>query len=87
MTRQLASEGAKHHIRANTISPALIVTKHTKARLDHEPGFKEMVLKAIMLDRLGTPEDIGHCAVYLASDESSWVTGADIRVDGGATAF
>jgi NAD(P)-dependent dehydrogenase (short-subunit alcohol dehydrogenase family) len=87
MTRQLAMEGAKHHIRANTISPALIVTKHTKERLDHEPGFKELVLKSIMLDRLGTPEDIGYCATYLASDESSWVTGADIRVDGGATAF
>jgi NAD(P)-dependent dehydrogenase (short-subunit alcohol dehydrogenase family) len=87
MTRQLASEGAKHHIRANTISPALIVTSHTKERLEHEPGFKEMVLKSIMLDRLGTPEDIGYCATYLASDESTWVTGADIRVDGGATAF
>jgi NAD(P)-dependent dehydrogenase (short-subunit alcohol dehydrogenase family) len=87
MTRQLASEGAPHHIRANTISPALIVTSHTKERLDHEPGFKEMVLKSIMLDRLGTPEDIGYCATYLASDESGWVTGADIRVDGGATAF
>ena len=87
MTRQLASEGAPHHIRANTISPALIVTSHTKERLDHEPGFKEMVLKSFMLDRLGTPEDIGYCATYLASDESSWVTGADIRVDGGATAF
>ncbi|HLA82728.1 MAG TPA: SDR family oxidoreductase [Thermoleophilia bacterium] len=87
MTRQLASEGAKHHIRANTISPALIVTSHTKERLDNEPGFKEMVMKCIMLDRLGTPEDIGYCATYLASDESGWVTGADIRVDGGATAF
>ncbi len=87
MTRQLASEGAKHHIRANTISPALIVTSHTKERLDNEPGFKDMVLNSIMLDRLGTPEDIGYCAVYLGSEESSWVTGADIRVDGGATAF
>lgn len=87
MTRQLASEGAPHYIRANTISPALIVTKHTKGRIDNEPGFEEMVIKSIMLDRLGTPEDIGYCATYLASDESSWVTGADIRVDGGATAF
>ena len=87
MTRQLAAEGAPHNIRANCISPALIVTKHTKERLDHEPGFKEMVLKGFLLKRLGTPEDIGYAAVYLASDESSWVTGTDIRVDGGATAF
>ena len=87
MTRQLAADGAPHNIRANCISPALIVTKHTKERLDNEPGFKEMVAKTFLLDRLGQPEDIGLAAVYLASDESSWVTGTDIRVDGGATAF
>jgi len=87
MTRQLAAEGAPHSIRANCISPALIVTKHTKERLDHEPGFREMVMNAFLLKRLGQPEDIGYAAVYLASDESSWVTGTDIRVDGGATAF
>ncbi|OFV85161.1 MAG: oxidoreductase, partial [Acidobacteria bacterium RBG_16_64_8] len=87
MTRQLASEGAPHNIRANTISPALIVTKHTKERLDNELGFKELVMGGFMLKRLGRPEDIGYCAVYLASDESCWVTAADIRVDGGATGF
>jgi NAD(P)-dependent dehydrogenase (short-subunit alcohol dehydrogenase family) len=87
MTRQLAAEGAPHNIRANTISPALIVTEHTKERLDNEPGFAEMVMGSFLLKRLGRPEDIGYCAVYLASDESSWVTGTDIRVDGGATAF
>jgi NAD(P)-dependent dehydrogenase (short-subunit alcohol dehydrogenase family) len=87
MTRQLAAEGAMHNIRANTISPALIVTKHTKERLDNEPGFEQMVMSSFLLKRLGRPEDIGYCAVYLASDESSWVTGADIKVDGGATAF
>jgi NAD(P)-dependent dehydrogenase (short-subunit alcohol dehydrogenase family) len=87
MTRQLASDGGPHNIRANTISPALIVSKHTKERLDNEPGFKDMVMQGFMLKRLGQPEDIGHLAVYLGSDESSWVTGADFRVDGGATAF
>ena len=87
MTRQLASEGAPHNIRANCISPALIVTEHTQHRIDTEPGFKDMVLRGFMLKRLGDPMDIGYACVYLASDESSWVTGTDIRVDGGATAF
>jgi NAD(P)-dependent dehydrogenase (short-subunit alcohol dehydrogenase family) len=87
MTRQLAAEGAPHNIRANCISPALIVTEHTKERLDHEPGFREMVMNAFLLKRLGDPMDIGYACVYLASEESSWVTGTDIRVDGGATAF
>jgi NAD(P)-dependent dehydrogenase (short-subunit alcohol dehydrogenase family) len=87
MTRQLASEGAPHNIRANCISPALIVTEHTQERLDTEPGFREMVMKGFMLKRLGDPMDIGYACVYLASEESSWVTGTDIRVDGGATAF
>jgi NAD(P)-dependent dehydrogenase (short-subunit alcohol dehydrogenase family) len=87
MTRQLAMEGGAHHIRANTISPGPIVTKHIQERIDNEPGFKATIMKNLMLDRLGTPEDIGYCVIYLASDESSWVTGADIRVDAGATAM
>ncbi len=87
MTRQLASEGAPYNIRANCISPALIVTEHTQHRLDTEPGFREMVLRGFMLKRLGDPMDIGYACVYLASDESSWVTGTDIKIDGGATAF
>ena len=40
----------------------------------------------IPLRRIGEPEDIAYCALYLASDETSWVTGANITVDGGTTA-
>jgi NAD(P)-dependent dehydrogenase (short-subunit alcohol dehydrogenase family) len=87
MTRQLASEGGPYNIRANTISPALIVTKLTQKHLEADPVFKETLLKNFLLHRVGRPEDIGYMAVFLASEESSWVTGADFRVDGGATAF
>lgn len=87
MTRQLAMEGGPHGIRANTISPALVVTGATKPRLDNEPGFKETVLSKMMIGRLGTPDDIAWCATYLASDEAGWVTAADFRLDGGATAW
>jgi NAD(P)-dependent dehydrogenase (short-subunit alcohol dehydrogenase family) len=87
MTRQLAMEGGPHNIRANTICPALIVTSATKPRLDNEPGFREIVTAKMMLPRLGTPDDIAYCATFLASDESSWVTASDYKVDGGATSW
>jgi NAD(P)-dependent dehydrogenase (short-subunit alcohol dehydrogenase family) len=86
MTRQLAMEGGPHGIRANAISPGMIVTGATKPVLD-QPGFLDRVLDNAMLGRVGQPEDIAWCATFLASDESSWVTGADYSVDGGATAL
>ena len=86
MTRQLAMEGAPHGIRANTISPGMIVTGATAPVLER-PGFRDHVLEKAMIKRLGQPEDIAWCALYLACDESSFVTGADFSVDGGATAW
>ena len=86
MTRQLAMEGGPHNIRANTISPGLIVTGATRPVLT-QPGFEDHVLTKKMNKRLGQPEDIAWCATYLASDEASWVTAADFSVDGGATAW
>lgn len=86
MTRQLAMEGAPHGIRANSISPGLIVTGATRPVLER-PEFVAAVKEKLMLDRLGKPEDIAWAAVYLASDESTFVTGADFRIDGGALAW
>lgn len=87
MTRQLAMEGAPHGIRANTISPGFISTAATAAHLAADPGFERQVLAKNMIKRLGTADDIGWCATWLASDEAGYVTGADISIDAGATAW
>ncbi len=87
MSRQLAMEGAPHGIRVNTISPALVETSATRHPMEHIPGFRDQVLSKFMIKRVGQPEDIGWLAIYLASDESSWVTAADFNIDAGATAW
>lgn len=84
MTRQLAMEGAPHGIRANTISPGMVVTAATRPVLE-SPEFHRTVLAKHMLGRVGQPEDIAWCATYLASDEAGWVTAADFTIDGGAS--
>ena len=86
MTRQLAMEGAPHSIRANSISPGMIVTAATAPVLER-PELLAAVREKLMVDRLGEPDDIAWCAVYLASDEAGYVTGADFRIDGGALAW
>lgn len=58
----------------------------TKAFIDDPEWFGPMRAK-LMLGRVGTPEDIAPLALYLASAESSWVTGADFAIDGGTTAW
>jgi NAD(P)-dependent dehydrogenase (short-subunit alcohol dehydrogenase family) len=86
MTRQLAMEGGPHGIRANTISPGMIVTSATAPALER-PELLAAVKEKLMVDRLGRPEDVAMCALYLASDEAGYVTGADFRIDGGALAW
>lgn len=86
MTRQLALEGASHKIRANTIAPGLVVTLATSSAGMTEGERRQRIIERIPLGRLGEPEDIAYCAVFLASDESSWITGQNFTVDGGTTA-
>ena len=85
MTRQLAMEGAPYGIRANSISPGLVETGATQHALRDIPGFRESVTAKHMLKRLGLPDDVAWCVLFLAGDESSWITAADIAVDGGVT--
>lgn len=87
MTRQLAMEGAPHNIRANSIAPGMTVTAATRPVLENVPAVREAARRSTMLGRFGQPEDIAWAALYLASEEASWVTGADFSIDGGATAW
>ncbi|KAJ5456123.1 Short-chain dehydrogenase/reductase SDR [Penicillium daleae] len=86
MTRQLAMEGREHGVRANSISPGVIVSHQTAPYIGTK-DWSETMLKKIMLGRFGKPEEVASVARFLASDESSYVTGTDIRVDGGLTAW
>lgn len=87
MTRQLAMEGAPYGIRANTIAPGFILTAATRAHMESEPALRDKVLAKNMVKILGEPQDIAHAATWLASDEARYVTGANIAVDAGATAW
>jgi len=84
MTRQLAMEGAPHGIRANSIAPGLIVSATTLPVID-DPERAQQIRNGNMLGRLGSPADIAWAALYLASDESSFVTASDVRVEAGKT--
>lgn len=86
MTRQLAAEGAPFGIRANTVSPGTIDTPANDVRRADPGAWKELIGRH-MLRRLGTVEDVAYCALYLCSDEASWVTGANVAVDGGRSAW
>ena len=86
ITRQMAAEGAPFGIRANSISPGLIETPATQELLSNRE-FREGFTHIVPMGRLGKPEDIAPVALFLASDESGYVTGVNIAVDGGLTAI
>ncbi|MBZ4521871.1 SDR family oxidoreductase [Mycobacterium avium subsp. hominissuis] len=85
MTRQMAAEGGPVGIRAVSISPGVVVTPGT-ADLLAIPEARDMLVAQQLIPRLGQPTDVVSLAVYLASDEAGYITGADFVIDGGLTA-
>jgi len=80
LSRVASMELGRLGVRVNTILPGVIVTPMAA---DHPEAFTRLVLGEIPLGRRGTAEDVAPLVVFLISDESSWISGAEISVDGG----
>jgi NAD(P)-dependent dehydrogenase (short-subunit alcohol dehydrogenase family) len=87
LTKSDATNYAKDNIRANSVHPGFILTPLLENLLSRNAGGKEEFDKgpgsAIPLGRLGTPEDVANGILFLASDESSYITGLELVIDGG----
>ena len=85
LTKLTAMQYAHEGIRCNSVHPGPIVTPMTE-RSRNDPESYEKMLSRIPLGRFGEPEEIANGVLYLASDESGWVTGSELVLDGGWTA-
>ncbi len=84
ITRTLAQELGPQKIRVNSLSPGLVETEGTRASGNAEGEFKSFAISRTPLGRVGQPDDIAKVAVFLASDDSAWMTGEILPVGGGA---
>ncbi len=85
LTRGLAVEYAPFHIRVNTLAPGYAETKLTQRALKL-PQFRQALIDKTPMRRFGLPEEMAKAALFLASDDASYVTGAELAVDGGMSA-
>ena len=85
LAKNLSTELSDDLIRVNVISPGIIQTPIYKRKIEMNPNLFEDYAKQIPLKRVGQPKDIANAAFFLASEDSSYITGTDILVDGGYT--
>jgi 3alpha(or 20beta)-hydroxysteroid dehydrogenase len=86
MTKVLAKELARFGVRVNSLHPGQIDTDMNARQRERTPELVEKLIAAIPLKRIGTPQEVAQAALYLASDESVYVTGSELAVDGGTSA-
>ena len=85
MTRSVALDYGRDGIRCNAIAPGQIVGERESARMADQPLEDQLSRDCYPLGRYGRPEEIAGCALFLASDDASFVTGTVLTADGGLT--
>ncbi len=86
LSRSMVGEFSPRGIRINCICPGTVVTAQWKPMFEGDPSLAPSLTKLYPIGRLGSPDDIANAALFLASDEASFITGAVLAVDGGLTA-
>ncbi len=86
LSKGIAVQYAKENIRCNSIHPGPIATAMA-SDIFRTPDLMSDAISKIPLRRIGSPSDIAHGALFLASDESSYITGSELVIDGGWTAY
>ncbi|MEP2989193.1 MAG: SDR family NAD(P)-dependent oxidoreductase [Parasphingorhabdus sp.] len=85
-SKSVALETARDNIRVNTVHPGIIETNMQRAAVGDNDAHYDAIAESIPAGKMGQPRDIANCILFLASDESTYVTGAEFVVDGGYTA-
>ncbi len=84
LTRSVADDLAQHNVRVNSICPGFVKTRMTRD-VQEDDAFHQHIIRQTPLGRMAEPEEIAGLAIFLASEEASYITGANIPVDGGWT--
>lgn len=82
LTKNMALKYGQYNVRANVICPGTIRTPIWQARVDEDPLIFDRLAQWYPLGRVGNPEDVAKAALFLASDDASWITGTTLTVDG-----